>query len=343
MTRSRMVVSASSLVVSLGLVGALGMFYLDPARAAVGPLPAEGLSLPSDSRFVMGLDVRRFVASPFYEKFGKTQGEGRPNAFAELEAKTGLNPERDIDHIYVAGSGPGQRGGDGVVLVVGRFDRYKIGRLIETEKKSATSKKYQGLPMYLFNEAREGRSGSGALAFLDDDSLVIGSQAAVEKTIASRVNGDGGLRGNQPLTALLESVRPGSTFWVVGDQSVLDQMPRSVPGPGGAGGMNLPGLKSVVVTGDLDPLVSLDVTGEAVDEAGARNLADLVRGMIALANLQAGQNPGLKELASAVSVSTEASRVRITGRFDYEALDSLRQQHMPKRPRKAEAQVSPSE
>jgi hypothetical protein len=337
MTRSRMVVSASSIVVFLGVVGALGAFWLDPARAAVGPLPPEGVSLPSDSRWVMGLDVRRFVASPFYERFGKTEASGRPRAFSDLEEKTGLNPERDIDHIYLAGSGAGPRG-DGVALMLGRFDRYKIGRLIETEKKGgATSRKYQGLPMYLFNESREGRS-SGALAFLDDDALVIGSQAAVEKTIASRVNGDGGLRGNQALTALLESVKPGSTFWAVGDASVLDRMPREIPGAGGPGGMTLPPLKSVVVTGDLDPVVALDVTGEAADETAARNLADVVKGMVALATLQAGQKPELKELASAISVSTEASRVRVTGRFDYEALDALRQRHTPRR----KADVAPS-
>jgi hypothetical protein len=334
-----MVVSASSIVVSLGVVGALGALYLDPARAAVGPLPAEGLSLPADSRFVMGLDVRRFVGSPFYEKFGRSEETGRPRAFAELEEKTGLNPERDIDNIYVAGSGPAQRGGDGVVLVTGRFDRGRIATAIETQKKG-TAKKYQGVSMYVFSEGRSGR-GTGAVALLDDTALVFGSQQSVEKTIATRVNGDPGLKGNAPLLALLESVKPGSTFWVVGDQSVMDQMPGQIPGPGGAG-LSVPPLKSVVVTGDLDPVVSLDVTGEAAAETAARNLADVVRGMIAFASLQAGQKPEVKELASGINVTTEAARVRITGRFDYEALDALRQMHAP-RHRKADAAPSPSE
>ena len=35
------------------------------------------------------------------------------------------------------------------------------------------------------------------------------------------------------MTALLESVRPGSTFWMVGDQTVLSQMPKGIPAPGG--------------------------------------------------------------------------------------------------------------
>ena len=102
------------------------------------------------------------------------------------------------------------------------------------------------------------------------------------------------------MTALLETVRPGSTFWMVGDQSALAHMPKGIPGPGGDGqGMNLPPLKTVVVTGDLDPIVSFEATGEAADGASAQSLADVVRGFVALASLQASQKPELKQLADA--------------------------------------------
>jgi hypothetical protein len=77
------------------------------------------------------------------------------------------------------------------------------------------------------------------------------------------------------------------------------------------------------VTGDLDPQVSLDLTGEAGDEAAARNLADGVRGFVALASLQASQRPELKQLASAISVTTEASRVHVAARVPYDVIESL--------------------
>jgi len=47
------------------------------------------------------------------------------------------------------------------------------------------------------------------------------------------------------------------------------------------------------VTGDLDPLVSLADHGEALDdEPGARNLADVVRGLVALVALPGAAAPG---------------------------------------------------
>lgn len=325
MNRSRLVVLASTLIVGAGALTAVGALYLDPARAAVGPLPAEGLALPADAQFVMGIDVRRFVASPFYARFGEEHAAARPQAFAEMEEKTGINPERDVDAIYVAGrkgSGKG-RDGDGVVIVLGTFDRYKVSRAIETSHKGATSTKYQGTPVYLFEESRAGRK-AGAVAFLDDHTLVMGSRTGVEQAIDARADGQG-LRSNAAMTALLETVRPGSTFWMVGDQSVLAQMPKGLPGPGGDGqAMNLPPLKTVVVTGDLDPVVSFEAIGEAADAVAAQNLADVVRGFVALASLQASQKPELKQLASGVSVTTDANKVRIAARFPYELLDALR-------------------
>jgi len=326
MTRSRLVVLSSMIVVAVGITGALGALYFDPARAAVGPLPAEGLSLPGDTRFVMGLDVHRFVASPFYQRFAKGDGTARPQAFKDLEEKTGLNPEKDVDRIVIGGRGMDKGPDGGVVLVSGRLDRTRISRAIETESKGVTHENHEGTTVYLFHEGSP--RGAAAAAFVDDDTLVLGSQPGVEATITNYARGQSPIRANAALITLLEGLKPGSTFWVVGDQSVLSQMPMNIPGPGGQGAVSLPPVKTVVVTGELDPVVAVEVTGEAADPKAAQSLADLVRGFVALASLQSGQRPELKDLASAVSVTTEANRVRVNLRAPYELLDALQ----PRRP-----------
>jgi hypothetical protein len=332
MTRSRSVVLGSSLVVMAGVLVAMGAFYMSPARAAVGPMPAEGLVLPADTRFVVGLDVRRMVASELY-----TNAAGRhplrPDAFADLEARTGVNPERDVDQVVIAG-GPSAGTGPsapGLVLVSGRFDRYKLSRALETSRKDVTWKDHQGTTVYLF---REGRKGAEAAAFLDDDTLVFGSQAAVEATIGSRAGGKAPLRTNTVLMALLERVKPGSTFWMVGDQSLLSNLPRSVPGPGGSdgAGLQLPAVRNLMVTGDLDPQIALELTAETADEVAAKNLADMVRGLLAFAALQGNQKPELKELASAVNISTEVNQVHLNARIPHELFLSLQPKNVAESP-----------
>src|SRR5262245_30194538 len=328
MTRSRLVVSLSGILVAAGVLAALGALYLDPARAAVGPLPGFGLSLPSDTRFVVGIDVQRLTASSFYQRLAKERGLGRPDAFSELEQKTGLSPERDLDRVLIAGRGAPTEDA-GVVLVQGRFDRTRLSRALEAEgKQSVTWKSHAGTTVYLFNEAGK---RPGALAFLADDTLVLGSAAVVEATLDGHAQGRQPLRENSTLLVLLETVKPGSTVWMVGDQSLLANLPRTLPGPdagkGPGGALSLPALKSLVATGDLEPQLAFEIVGEAADEAGARSLADVVRGFVALLQLQAGQKPELKDLASAVSVASEAQRVRVSARIPHELLEAL----LPKR------------
>jgi hypothetical protein len=324
MTRSRFVVFTALVVVAVGIVAAVGALVLDPARAAVGPLPAEALNLPGDARFVMGLDVKRFAASPFYRKYATSGKPSRPDAFKHVEEKLGLVPERDLDQIVFAGRGGTKDTSSAVALVLGTFDRAKLSRAIETEKKGGVTWKSQhGTTVYLFNEGARGTIG---VAFLDDHALLLGSAAAIEATLSTRAQGQQPLRANVELVSLLERVKPGSTFWMVGDQTLLSNMPKSIPAPGAAAAgssLNLPALKSLVVAGDLEPEVSVSVTGDTSDETAAKSLADLVRGFVALASLQAGQKPELKQLASAISVSTDQSRVLVNARVPYELIESL--------------------
>jgi hypothetical protein len=327
MSRSRLTVLASSIVVVLGLVAGLGALWLNQARAAVGPLPGEALVLPGDARFVMGFDVKRFTASPFYARFASERGM-QPEALRELEAKTGLNPARDIDQIVIVGTAGVPKGSPGLAMALGRFDLYKIGRALETEGK-VSGHNVEGVSVYVFKEEE---ASSMALAFLDENALLFGPRGQVEAAVSSRTRGETPLKGNTVLMGLVEKVRPGFTFWMVGDQSLLAGMPTSVPAPGASADgatVSLPALKSLTITGDLDPQVLLSITGEAADELAAKNLADVVRGFVALMSLQARQKPELQQLASAFTVATEQNRVLVNARVPYELLDALREKAKP--------------
>jgi len=329
MSRSRIVLIAAMAVVALGVVAGTSALFLSSARAAVGPLAGEALILPQDARFVMGFDVQRFTASPFYARFG-TQRQMKPEAMRELEEKTGLNPARDIDQIVVAGSG--KKGhAPGLAIALGRFDIDKLGHAIETAGK-AESLTHEGITVYSF-ESDGKESHTLALAFLDEHALAFGPKSEVLAAVSARTHNETPLTSNAGLMARIAQVRPGSTFWMVGDQSLLADLPTSVPAPGasadGTATMQLPALLGLTVTGDLDPEVSFALTGEARDAAAAKNLADVVRGLVAMASLQSQQKPELQQLASAVSVATEENRVLVNARIPYELIEALQPKKAP--------------
>ncbi len=176
----------------------------------------------------MGFDVKRFTASPFYARYASERGM-QPEALRELEEKTGLNPARDLDQIVVVGTPDVRKGSPGLALALGRFDLYKIGRALETEGK-VTGHNVDGVSVYAFKD--EDTRALSPWPSWTRASLLFGPRSQVEAAVASRSRGEAPLKKNTVLMGLVEKVRPGSTFWMVGDQSLLAGMPTSVPGAG---------------------------------------------------------------------------------------------------------------
>ncbi len=347
MRGSRLVVVLAAVIVAVGLSTALGLRLLSPARAAVGPLPVEALALPGEANVVGGLHVRRILDSPLYAKYLADKEKDLPEEVREFQECTGVNPQTDIDRIVAAGWKNESGEGTGAVVALGRFDVSKISSYIETEAKGVTSKKVAGSTMYLLEkeskegdegeaghegeESHEGEEGEeshgnsrpGALAFLGDGAIVMGDPSAVETTISNFAAGNGqGLEANAELLGRVGALRSDAALWVVGDATALSEAPQAVPG-GGADGMKIPPLKSLSLTGDFAPAVAIELVGEAADPEAATQLADMLRGLVAMASMQASQKPELKDLATAISVTTEDLLVRVSARFPYELIEFL--------------------
>lgn len=329
MTRSRLVVASSLGLLVLVAAVAAGVLLQQPAAAAIGPLPPEALALPGDAPFLLGLDVKKMVASSFYRKQVGANAQARLDAFKEIQERTGLDPERDVEAIVFAGAaGSGPR--RGVALVLGSFDEVKLTGAIE-QRPGVRSAKHEGVSVFSWAEAGVTR----AMAILDKRAIVLGEDALVRATIANRGGGKSGIGSSAAQVARLKRVRPGATFWLVGDESVLRDLPKSLPAPGvgGSGGsLTLPALQQVVVSGDFDPQIAVDVVGDTADEGSARNLADMLRGFIALFSMQAAQRPELQGLGSAFNVAQTGNQVSVSVRLSPELVEALQGSGRPAAP-----------
>lgn len=324
MNRSRRLILTAAAVSVLGVGVAFSTRLTGTARAAIGPVPPEALALPADSSVVMGFDVKALTGSQFYAKFGAEGEPGRVEALAEIERKTGLNPERDIDSVVVAiranavdaqaDGARKHRPENALVFVTGRFDGARLEASIP-EAGKAQKERRDGVTIY--REAT-GKS-NGAVALLDSGVLVAGDSASVETFLANRSTGHG-IRDSVQLVSQLESIEPGSTFWAVGGPSVLSRVTSEVGGPAA----NLPAVKQVVAYGHLDPEVGVTATAEAADAKSATKIADVLRGFSAMLSLQSGQRAELAQIADSISVATEDDKVHVKATITHELIESLK-------------------
>lgn len=301
-----------------------------PLRAA-GPLPT-GFEPPEGTRLLAGLDLQALLRSPLWERV-KREGGGPLAGLQRLRDDPGLDVERDVDEVVLAVGAP--RGGAEHVLVhvSGRFDRYQLGRAIEKSRK-ATWRSVAGHTLYLLGE---GQGSPGALAFLGDHALVLGSRVDVEALLEGRATAP------SPLLDVAAGVSGSPAFWLAVDGEMargLDPVGGARAGagpPGAAAGFSLPPLRAILVSGELDPQLRLEVEAEALDDTAARNLADAVRGLLALASFQAAEKPELQKLLAGALVASQGRRATLELAVPWELLDQLEQKPAAKPAPKVQA------
>lgn len=320
---SRISRSATYLLSSLLSVAALAS---GPAFAA-GALPEEALVLPGSSHFLAGVEVRRIIQSPLYQKYqtdlkAKAESEGK-NPFKDLLEKTGLDAEKDIERVVFAGQGGPAP--SGAAIVIGTFQPTRLAGYIAKQKgiKALASK---GRTLYISAPSAPGKSET-ATVVMDARRILIGERPAVEGILAAS---GPGLSANPELTGLVTRVSPNAAFWVVADEKLLSELPKGENA--GPPGLNLPAFKSFVLSADVAPELALDLAGETPDELGAKNLADALRGFVALGAMQAAEKPEFGRLAQAITVTNQGPRIGINLRLSADLIDALAKSAKPQAP-----------
>jgi hypothetical protein len=303
--------AAVIVILVLLLAGGGAAYYFFVMKAGGGALPAEAQSLPGDATMLMGVDVKASMA--LVRKLMDNNFAGLPlppdalaempkakaemeKGLKELEEKTGIRVEQDIDQVIAGGSGfgPGVQP-KMVVMVVGRFDRNKVTAAIEKGIKEGgstpTVKDQAGAKVFV--------DGDNAAAVVSERVLVFGHPAAVESTISNLSQGTKAL--NPGLAGLAGRVRAGSTFWLVAGEALMSAAGAQ------AGQLPFPMPKGFVLSDHPD--AGLELVAQMSSADSAKTAASMIDGMLAMAKSQAEQVPALKDLKPEVSAS--GSEVRI--------------------------------
>lgn len=274
--------------VTLALMLALG----PPGAAAAtgdGPLPPVALSIPADFGLLLGIDARAVFASPEYKGLlDGTLGEGITKGLQELEAKTGLSLERDVDRLVMAVGALDAKEPNVVVIALGRFDVPRIAKAIEAANpgQPLASKSVNGKTVHV--SLKNGKPDM-ELVSLDAGTLVFGTPISVDATLGAQAQGQRPLETNTGLTTLVRGLDPASGLWMVIGPSATAAMrkPGAPPSP-------VPVPESLTMAGRFGG--SFQAVAQMADEAAAQNSADLLRSGLAVLRIQITQDPELAKI-----------------------------------------------
>jgi hypothetical protein len=309
MTRTRVFLFAAAGVLIASLATGLVAWT---TRVSAASAVDELAYVPANALMVVYADVRGLMNSPFHERFRQLQRTS-PAGSDDLEARTGIRFETEVDGVLVSSTGGDAPPADGSLLIArGRFDAVRIEGVIRN--RGGQIDQYRGKRIVtLANTAND-----AAVAFAEPGLLLFGPQAGVRGALDAKAGASAGIGSNHEFMTLVNDVSDG-TAWTV---AKMDAASGRSPFPPAV--MNqLPPINWFAASGRVDGGLHGRVRAEARDVQSAESLRDVIQGFLALARLQGGRDPAYRSMLDSVALTADGSSVSLSFDVTPAALDLL--------------------
>jgi hypothetical protein len=320
--KTRYFVAISGAILAIGLGTGLVASYMGLpvsvfSRAAG---PEELQYVPADAAVVAYANVRDVMNSQFRQRFRELEPSSQDKN--EFEEKTGLNFEEDIDSVVAAVMAKGNLAnnpqGAFLLLARGRFQAARLEAL--ALEHGAEIGDYQGKRIITHHDndnTRDTADDDMAVGFVEADLIAFGSVNAVHAAIDARRE-NRNIVSNNDMMSLVNEL-DNADAWAVGRfDAIANQtgLPSEVQS-------YLPAISWFSAATHINGGVSGVIKAEAKDEESAQNLRDVIRGVLAVAKMQAGNKPGMQELADSLMLSGEGKTVALAFSVPSELLDVI--------------------
>jgi hypothetical protein len=267
--------------------------------------------MPPDSSAIFFADLTQLRSAPFLAQLYAWAPQPEPDEdYTKFLNETGFDYERDLNRLAMAFQKTGQDS-TFFALADGRFDQQKISALA---LKSGTAERQGGREIFEVPESGEAKKIT--FAFLSNDRIALTDRPNLGQILSAKKRGEdiaewrtrfGRLAGSPIFAVIRQEATPGETL--------------SSQAPGGFGSPQLSALLDqlqwITIAGkpENDGL-RVVAEGESTSEETTRQLADLLNGILSLA--QAGLNdtktrqqlnPALREAYLAVLKGADVSRL----------------------------------
>jgi len=328
-TRYFVAVTGAILVVGLGTGIVASYLGVSASVFTSAAGPAELEYVPADAAVVAYADVRDVMNSQLRKRFQEMEpSQQHKNDFEE---KTGLNFEQDIDTVVAAMMPKGNIAtnpeGAFLILARGRFQAARLEAL--ALEHGATIADYQGKRLITHHDSDSSNISSNisnnntskhedmAVGFVEADLIAFGSVTSVKASIDAR-------RENRNVVSNIEMMRlvselDNANAWAVGRfDAIAGQtgLPTEIAS-------QMPAITWFSAAGHINGGVSGVLKAETKDEASAQNMRDMLKGLLALAKMQAGSKPGMQQLADSLILSGDGKNVALSFSVPSEVLDVL--------------------
>jgi hypothetical protein len=307
MTRkTRYFMAGSAAVLAAGLCTGLVAFYgggFQALSASTGPTELQ--YVPADASVIAFADVRSIMDSEFRQRLKQNLPLDQHDK-NDFQTKTGIDIEQDIDYVVAAMTAVDNGHPSGLVVARGRFDVVRLEGL--AREHGGVVEEHSGKRIVSVTHG-DNANHSGTMAFLEPGLIAIGTSAAVRKAIDAQLSATS-VTANNEMMDLVSDIERGinANAWAVGRFDAIAsqaKLPEQVAS-------RIPPLKYFAAAGHINGGVSGMVRAEALDDKSAEDLRQVVNGLLALARLQAQNDPKIEAISQSLQLSGTGKTVALS-------------------------------
>lgn len=313
--RTRIFMAGSAVVMAVGLCAGFIAYYgggfqkLDAFSGST-----ELAYVPADAAVVAYADVSSIMSSQLRQQLKQVMPDQPHDGQREFQEKTGIDIERDIDYVVASMTSVEPGHPNGLVVARGRFDIVRLEGL--AREHGATVEDYRG--KRLVTSSQEANGEHFTLAFLEPGLIAVGSTTAVRHAIDANMSAQS-VTGNDEMMRLVTEIAGMNNAWAVGRFDVLArqaQLPEEIKS-------RVPAVKWFAAAGHINGGIEGSLRAEARDEQSAQQLRDVIRGFLALAQMQAQNDPKLAAISQSLQLSGDGTTVALAFSLPAELLQLI--------------------
>lgn len=308
----------------------LVLLLLAPACKKKAGAPVGGDDLlalvPEGPVMVMAFDFQRFATLSFFDKALKedwkknVKGAEGFKDYQEFVQQTGIDLQKDVYAVVAAVyGGLEQKDADAVGVISLKYDPAKLLAVLRGKGVITAEEPYGGLTLYALKNDKGGKPAS--LAFLNPACIVAGSGAWVKKTVDLAAKKGKSVLKSPEMMKYVNQVDKKNMFWLA--LSTIPGKVKEAP----AGGMmpvDLSKAEAFTAVADFkDKMLSGELRLISANEAGNKQIADMLNGLKAMAAMGAAKEPELGQLLNGLQLDSTADHVKLTFRLPEDLLNKL--------------------
>jgi len=342
--RTRYFLAGSAAIMVAGLTVGLVAFKLGgPALFASRSGPPELSYVPADASVVAFANVREVMDSELRQQLKQVlPATAHEEGQKEFQEQTGIDIERDIDHVVAAftAAEPGEP--KGLVVARGRFNTTQLETL--AREHGGVVEDYKGKRLVTVSEHKNAdgtttpdQRGPHAvtLAFLEPDLVGIGSDQTIKTAIDAQLSAHS-ITSNDEMMELVSQIDSGNNAWAVGRFDAIAshaKLPQEIQS-------RIPAITTFAVMAHVDGGLSGTLRAETRDDQSAENLRQVINGLLALGRMQGQNDPKIAAMMQSLQTSGSGKTVALSFAVPAELFQMIHNRHNG---RAAEAPKEPHE